>query len=382
MSKTRLGRYPAPRVSVVQFCATHLRFCTPYVRCITTLPDQTTKQARPGRKKQFDTPTLSDIARETRTSVSTVSRVLAGGVLANRISDATRRRVREAAHRLGYRPNLIARSLRTRQSHTVALLVSDIANPWFGQIAKLVENSLHRHGYSLMLCNSSGDADRESEYLRLLPQKGIDGLILVPMLRTRKALYDYIPPDLPLVILDRPIPGIACSVSSDEGHLCGLLSDTLDSVGVRNIAIVCGPQYIITHRDRCMLLSKRFHVLASHEGRAQKETGQQAYARFSNIQPDAVVCTNNFLGQGYIDAMTKVDHPPIIGCFDDIPMMNHLPIPIACANQDVDLLAESCVNQLLPQLRRESFKPEPILLPSRAVTNVAFQRLYESRNKG
>ena len=331
------------------------------------------------RKQSDSTPTLSDIARETRTSVSTVSRVLAGGLLASRISDATRRRVREAAHRLGYRPNLIARSLRTRQSHTVALMVSDIANPWFGQIAKLVEANLHRHGYSLMLCNSSGDAERESEYLRLLPQKGIDGLILVPMLRQRKALYDHIPSDLPLVILDRPIQGIPCSVSSDQEQLCGLLSDTLQGAGVKTVAIVCGPHYIVTHRERCELISKRFDVIATSEGTAQKEAGRKAYEKFRGLRPDAIVCTNNFLGQGYIDAMESIDDAPIIGCFDDIPMMNHLPIPIACSNQDVDLLAESCVSQLLPQLRHEPFKPEPILLPSRAVTNVAFQKLVESR---
>ena len=101
-------------------------------------------------------PTLTDIAKATNTSVSTVSRVLAGGTVSQRISPETRARVREAASRLGYKPNLLARSLRTRRSHTVALLVSDIANPFFGRLASLIEQSLHGHGYSLILCNRSG----------------------------------------------------------------------------------------------------------------------------------------------------------------------------------------------------------------------------------
>jgi len=323
-------------------------------------------------------PTLSDIARETRTSVSTVSRVLAGGTLAHRISDATRRRVREAARRLGYRPNLIARSLRTRKSNTIALMASDIANPWFGMIAKLVEESLHRHGYSLMVCNSAGDAEVEAEYLDLLPQKGIDGLILVPMLRTKKALYEHLPADLPVVVLDRPIPGIPQTVSSDEEQLCTLLIDKLRQAGVKTITIACGWHYIITHRQRCEILSSQFQVLGMHEGRAQKETGRQAYAKFVGVKPDAVVCTNNFLGQGYIDAMPSVDSAPIIGCFDDIPMMQHLPLPIVCANQDVDLLADGCVSMLLQLLQGGDFKPEPVLLPSRLVTNLAFQKRFES----
>src|SRR5690606_23589525 len=135
-------------------------------------------------------PTLQDIAKRTHTSVSTVSRVLSGGSLAQRISAATRQRVLDAAREMGYRPNLVARSLRTRQSKTIALLVSDIANPWFGQIASLIEQSLHRHGYSLLLCNSGEDAEMEREYLELLPQRGIDGLIVVPLARTREELME------------------------------------------------------------------------------------------------------------------------------------------------------------------------------------------------
>src|SRR3954449_6754936 len=98
--------------------------------------------------------TLIDIARETNTSVSTVSRVLAGGEVAQRISEETRNRVTEAAKRLGYRPNLLARSLRTRKSNTIALIVSDIGNPFYARIAGYIEQRLHPHGYSLLVCNS------------------------------------------------------------------------------------------------------------------------------------------------------------------------------------------------------------------------------------
>jgi len=323
--------------------------------------------------------TLTDIARETRTSISTVSRVLAGGSAAARISQGTRERVMEAARRLGYRPNLVARSLRTRRSNTVALLVSDIANPWFGAIASLVEQSLHRHGYSLMLCNSGEDPEREMDYLRLLPSKGIDGLILVPLARTRKALMDVLPADLPLVILDRPIAGISASVSSDQDQASGLLCDALERAGVRNVALVSGPAFIVTHRRRAEVIGERLSVVARHEGPAQRETGRQAFIKFLQLQPDAIVCTNNFLGQGVIDAIAEIDQPPIIGCFDEIPMMHLLPIPIICSVQDVPMLAEGCVSQLLPQLSGDPSKREPIILPARAVSNAKFQTLQMAR---
>src|SRR3954463_4067258 len=143
--------------------------------------------------------------------------------MANRISKETRQRVKEAADRLGYRPNLLARSLRTRKTYTIALLVSDIANPFFGQIGSLIERSLATRGYSLMLCNTAEDIEKEADYLRLVTAKGIDGLILVPLVRTKKALLQFVPESLPLVILDRPIPGIAASVASDQDQAANLL---------------------------------------------------------------------------------------------------------------------------------------------------------------
>src|SRR5436190_4618573 len=148
-------------------------------------------------------PTLIDIARETNTSVSTVSRVLAGGTVAQRISEETRERVLEAAKRLGYRPNLLARSLRTRRSNTVALLLSDIANPFFASVCSLLEQYLYPHGYSLLVCNSGELGQREVEYLEMLPRKGIDGLILVPLAETKEHLAKHFPVVIPLVVLDR-----------------------------------------------------------------------------------------------------------------------------------------------------------------------------------
>jgi LacI family transcriptional regulator len=320
--------------------------------------------------------TLSDIARETGTSISTVSRVLSGGASAQRISQSTRNRVLAAARRLGYRPNLLARSLRTRRSHTIALLVSDIANPWFGQIASLIERSLHQHGYSLMLCNSGEDAQQEMQYLQLLPRKGIDGLIIVPVLRTRKALAELVPSDLPVVVLDRPIPGVGHSVSTDEQQSAGALCDVLARAGVRSVALVAGPAHIITHRQRAELVANCFQVTQKIQGPAQKETGRRAIIQLAS-RPDAIVCTNNFLGQGLLEAIDQIDSPPIVGCFDEIPMMHLLPLPIVCSVQDLAMLAEGCVRQLLPQLERSAgvaaSADASMLLQARIVTNRAFQ---------
>ena len=317
-------------------------------------------------------PTLEDIAKETRTSISTVSRVLSGGRAANRISVATRQRVLAVSKAIGYRPNLLARSLRTRKSNTIALLISDIGNPYFAQIASLIERLLHAQGYSLLLCNSGGDVERESEYLALLPQKAIDGLILVPIARTQQTLADVLPQSMPIVVLDRPIPGISTTVSSDHDHMAAILCDTLERAGVRSVAIACGPQYVFTHRRRRELVSDRFNVLAIHEGRAQRETGRAAWQIFQPLNPDCVVCTNNFLAMGVMEEIREPASAPIIAVFDEIPIMHLLPVPLVGILQDIPLLAESCVKQLMLQLNTENAVPEPTTLKSRVITNRAF----------
>jgi LacI family transcriptional regulator len=323
------------------------------------------------------TPTLIDIARETNTSVSTVSRVLAGGSVAERISEETRGRVLKAAKQMGYRPNLLARSLRTRKTYTVAMIVSDISNPFFGQIGSHVEQRLHREGYSMLLCNSCEDPDLEDEYLQLLPRKGIDGLILVPLIRGKKALTDMLPKNLPLVILDRPIPGIGASVSSDQDQMTHSLCDTLERAGVKKVLLIGGPSTIYTHRRRAEIIAERFEVVARHDGPAATETGRKAFVHSLGASFDAVLATNNFLAMGFMDAIESIDDPPIIGTFDEIPLMHLMPLPIVVSMQDVPLLADGCVRQLLPQLNGHNVKPEPILLSTRVVTNRAFQ----ARNK-
>ena len=329
-------------------------------------------------------PTLVDIARETHTSVSTVSRVLSGGAMANRISKETRQRVQEAASRLGYRPNLLARSLRTRRTYTIALIVSDIANPFFGQIGSLVERSLAKHGYSLMLCNSAEDAEKEGDYLRMITAKGIDGLIVVPLARTKKAIMQFVPESLPLVILDRPIPGIASSVATDQDQIANVLCDALDTAGVEQVALLCGPQHIVTHRRRCEILTQRFDVRAMFEGPAQKATGRQAFIKFAEVLSDiqAIVCTNNFLAQGVIDLLGEIERPPIVGVFDEVPMMQLLRVPIVSSNQDIPALAEGCVTQILKLLEGREQTVEPILLTGKAVTNKAFDVIRYGANGG
>jgi LacI family transcriptional regulator, galactose operon repressor len=319
--------------------------------------------------------TLADIARATGTSISTVSRVLTGAPAAKRISPETRDRIALAAQQIGYRPNLLARSLRTRRTNTIALMVSDIANPWFGLLASLIEQTLSRSGYSTMVCNSCEDAQLEQQYLRLLPQKGIDGLIIVPLSTHRDELMRPLPEEMPVVVVDRPVEGITASITSDQQKATELLCDGLQRVGVKRAALVRGPEHIFTHRLRAEAIRRRFKVVVDHEGPAQRETGHAAWQKCLGQGVDAVVCTNNFLGLGAIEAMSGGTERPAIGVYDEIPMMNLLPMPIVCCMQDVPRLAEGAVELLMKQMAGAGqVAIEPITVAAHITHNLAFEK--------
>lgn len=119
--------------------------------------------------------TMADVAREAGVSLMTVSRAVNDK---DGISDATRERVRAIANRLGYRPSLIARSLVTDRTGTIGLVVIDNANPFFSEISRGVEHAAYHEGYSVFLCNTEEDPQRERDILRSLEEKRVDGIVL------------------------------------------------------------------------------------------------------------------------------------------------------------------------------------------------------------
>src|SRR5690606_37428492 len=138
-------------------------------------------------------------------SISTVSRVLTGNAP---VSKELHRRVVEAIEELGYRPNALARGLRIRRTAVLGLIVPDIANPVFSQLAWVIEETAHRHGYSIVLCNSQNSRQRELEYFALLSSQRVDGMMIISSAATHEELSQFqSATDAAVLALDRRIPG-------------------------------------------------------------------------------------------------------------------------------------------------------------------------------
>ncbi len=158
------------------------------------------------------------------------------------VSDDKRARVLAAIERLHYVPSAVARSLKSQATATIGLLVPNNTNPYFAEIARGIEGYFRRHGYCVFLCNSDNDVATQREYLRVLCEKRIDGLIIASAGNDEAASYALAHAGVPVVIVDRPIAGLPADfVQIDHEHGAALATRHLSDLGHTRIGCIAGP---------------------------------------------------------------------------------------------------------------------------------------------
>jgi LacI family transcriptional regulator, galactose operon repressor len=186
---------------------------------------------------------IGDVAKRAGVSLGTASRAINGNPA---VSPQLRERVLAAAAELDYRPNALARALRSSRTHSLGLIVPDVTNPFFGELAKQVEQVAAGMGYTVMLANSNDDPKTEAEYIKVLVGRQVDGLLIVPSEQTKELPRDA---KAPLVVVDRPIRGFPL-VASD--HRAGAVAAVqhLVALGHRRIGCIAGPRHLSVARER------------------------------------------------------------------------------------------------------------------------------------
>ncbi len=274
--------------------------------------------------------TIREVAERAGVSTMTVSRVINNS---GHISREARERVEAAIGALGYVPNALARSLRFKQTKTLALVLSDITNPFFTTIARGVEDVASRGGFNVIFCNTDESEDKQAEYLTILVQKQVDGVLLVPARSSEEPVTYLRSRRVPVVVIDRRVP--ACETDGVRGDseqgaydLAGLLLE----LGHRRIAILSGPPEVSTAADRVTGYRRALAdagltvdpALILH-GRLRQEGGyqmaQQALAL--SPRPTAIFAANNFIAIGAYralwDAGLRVPDDIAMVTFDDLP---------------------------------------------------------------
>ena len=341
---------------------------------------KTTRTRSPNRGPKA--PSIYDVAQEARVSVFTVSAVINNS---GKVSATLGRRVEAAIQKLNYRPNLLARSLAKQQTHTLGMVVTDIANPFFPAIVRAAEDAAQKAGYSVLLCNSDDKQEKEAVYLELLLSKRVDGIILNKTpgglsLIQRKMLADA---KLPIVLLMRTCPGLKTDVvQTDDRQGAFDAVSHLARIGHKRIGLVSGPMSVSNARARRQGYTKALESTGLQyfpdlvfEGNYRIDSGYRAGLALLPRRPDAVLVTNYLMTVGFMSAADEIgmrcpedfalvsfDDYPWLGCFR--PRLTTIELPkYELGETAVRLLLERIQNKrmrdvtmnLQPQLRvRES----------------------------
>lgn len=193
-------------------------------------------------------PTIRDVAALAKVSVATVSRVI------NKkgyVSAKSEQAVLRAMEQLNYEPNSVAQVLAGKKMRAIALVLPDISNPFFPELARAVEDVAHKRGFTVFLCNSDGDEDKERAYVEALRRRSIDGIIFAASKISEDAVREMKKANTPLVMMDRAtMEGNYSNVRSNNQAGAQLAVEHLLRQGCRKIAHIHGPLDILTARVR------------------------------------------------------------------------------------------------------------------------------------
>lgn len=252
---------------------------------------------------------IKDVAEAAGVSTATVSRVLSNGL---HVRPEVRERVMATVERLGYRPNLVARSLRSQQSNTISLIVSDISNPFFTAISRAVEDTAYAQGFSVLLCNTDEDAEKEAIYLGLMRDMSVAGTIMSP---TRQTIANFSESDFPfpVVVVDRPISDRDVdAVLLDNVDAAYRLVTHLIEQGYRRIGALCSEMSTGLERQIGYEKALRSHGLAPKTEymkyvAPRAEAGYAATLKILDAAepPDALFTANSLLGVGALQAIRE-----------------------------------------------------------------------------
>lgn len=326
---------------------------------------------------------ISDVAREAGVSAATVSRVLNGnpsvdGVLAER--------VREAAARLGYRPNSVARSLRRQSTDVIALIISDVGNPFFTAVTRGVEDVANRSGYSVLLCNADENPDKEATYLRVVQQHQVAGVILSPH-AAGSDVSKLAEVGIPLVVIDRPlhVPADSVMVMSTAG--ARQATDHLIDEGWRRPACITGPEDAATAEERLNGYVQAIEAVPSmtpifRRGQFRQRDGAAATADLldSAEPPDALFVANAELALGVLSELRRrgvrlgVDVGLVM--FDDTPWAPVVTPAVSVVAQPAYDIGTQAAELLVGRIRGEApAAPRALLLSTTLIARESSRRL-------
>ncbi|MTD57364.1 LacI family DNA-binding transcriptional regulator [Amycolatopsis pithecellobii] len=308
--------------------------------------------------------TINDVAHLAGVSTATVSRALNGK---STVDPALAERVRSAADELGYQPNGPARNLRRRETAVFALIISDVENPFFTAIARGVEDTAQTAGYSVVLCNSDENPEKERRYIDVALQERVAGVVLSPtgaspsIERLRRG-------GTPVVAVDRPL--IACDqVLVDSRRAAREATEHLIAAGYTRIGCIGGPPGVRTADDRVAGYRDALHGRSPRlERRAEYRTtgGRQAARDLLADSPDALLVANSSMAIGVLEVLAEAGLRPGrdvgVVAFDDAPWTTLINPSLTVVAQPAREIGAEAARLLLARIAEPAHPPVVTIL--------------------
>ena len=330
--------------------------------------------------------TIKDVARKANVSVATVSRVLNDNYS---VRHDTKKKVHAASKQLGYVPNSIARSLKTQSTHTIGFVVSDISNTYHISIARSIEDIIQRHNYSIILCSTENNRERELTYLKLLLSKNVDGLILNCSGKNDDFIMEM-NQKLPTLLLNRRLKSKGFRGDFIDGNNffgCYSLTKHLLAMGHRKIYAVTGPRHLSNGLERFSGFVKAMEesgVIVDEqypwcfEGSFTLESGIEA-VRYMCAMPDkptAILTQNNMTTIGLLKGMREKNiiapEDISLAAYDGLDNLALLSTRPTVADFDTVAMGRKAGEAILERIQdnaipNREFIFEPIIIPGNAI---------------
>jgi len=329
------------------------------------------------------TTSIREVARHAGVSLGTVSNVLNRP---DQVAAGTRERVLTSIRELGFVRNESARTLRAGSSRTVGLVVLDVANPFFTDVARGAEDVAAENDTVVTLCNSSENADRESRHLDHLEQQRVQGVLITPVEGASRHLDRLVDRGIPVVLVDRGAGARnRCSVAVDDVLGGKLAVSHLLEQGHRRIAFVGGPPSIKQVADRCAGAKDAVEAFPADgdDGagtapnltmvetdsltlRAGRAAGERVASMPTRTRPTALFCANDLLALGMLQEVVRQglrvpDDIALVG-YDDIDYAAAAVVPLSSVRQPRDQLGRAAAQMLFEEIRdREDHRHRQIV---------------------
>lgn len=318
--------------------------------------------------------TIRDVARAAGVSPATVSRFTNGTL---DLPAATAERIQEAIRELDYRPNVLARNLSLGRSRTLGLVLPDIANPFFAQLASAAERQASDRNYHLILCSTENNPDRELEYLQQLQAKRLDGIVFLTEHAGHAPLAKRIVGIEHLVLVDEGIDGFTGPrIFSDNRRGGELATRHLLELGYRRIGFIGGPPDLMTARERRegYLQALRGAGLEADPdlqfgGPYRQGTGREGLTALLALPdpPKAVFAASDATAIGVLRearerGLRVPDDLSLVG-FDGIAIGELLSPPLTTVAQQIEELGRQGVRALLEAVEKQGRRPKEVRLP-------------------